>query len=231
MPHPESWASTRGVLFDAYGTLLDVSGVRAACAEVTDRPEELAARWRAKQLEYTWLLTLMDRFEPFERVTGRALKAAAAALDLSLDPAAALALQAAWLTLDPMPEAEEALAAMRDGGLSLAVLSNGTRAMLDPALARAGLAPLLDRVVTVEEIRVYKPSPRVYAHGLEAVGLSAGQALFVSGNSFDACGATAAGLRVAWLDRAGAGLYDPLDLAPAIVARDLNDVARRVFEA
>jgi 2-haloacid dehalogenase len=214
--------SPEALAFDLYGTLVDVRSVERACAEVTDEPAALLDLWRATQLQHTWLLSLMGRYVDFAVVTAGALEQAAGRLGLRLDGAERRRLEAAWLDLEPFPEAAAALA--RLGSRRLAVLSNGSPAMLDAALAAAGLRERLDAVLSADEVRVYKPAPAVYALAERRLGVPREGILFVSANPWDAAGAKAFGLPAAWVARAG-GPPERTGPAPDLVVPDLGALA------
>lgn len=193
----------RAVVFDAYGTLFDVGSAAArAKDELGDGWEALAETWRAKQLQYTWLRSLMGRHTDFWRVTGDALDYALAAHG-PRDRELRDRLMALYERLSAYPDARPALEALRGRALKLAVLSNGTPRMLAAAAESAGLAPLLDAVLSVEEVGTYKPTPSVYRLASDRLGVWPSEIAFVSSNGWDAAGAKAAGLRVAWCNRAG----------------------------
>ncbi len=192
----------RAAVFDAYGTLFDVaSASERAQAALGDRWKPLAELWRAKQLQYTWLRSLMGRHADFWKVTGDALDYAMEALGIEDDGLRAR-LMTLYNRLGAYPEARPTLEALRAAGLRLAVLSNGSPRMLAAAGEAAGLTPLLDTVLSVEAVGIYKPHPSVYRLALEALRLWPNEILFVSANGWDASGAKAAGLRVAWCNRA-----------------------------
>jgi 2-haloacid dehalogenase len=201
----------RGYVFDAYGTLFDVHSVIEAGRELTGDPATLSAVWRQKQLEYTWLRSLMGRYEDFWSVTAAALRHAIRRLGIVATEAQVARLLDAYLTLASFPEVKDALT--RLGGRPTAILSNGTPAMLAAAVASSGLGPLLGPVISVDLVKTYKPSPRVYALGPEVTGIPASELLFVSSNAWDVAGAKAFGYRVAWCNRTGAPAEE-LGLAP-----------------
>jgi 2-haloacid dehalogenase len=211
-------------VFDAYGTLLDLTGAVARVdARLGDAGPRLLALWRAKQLEYTWLRTVMDRYADFDTVTREALAYALEALGLR-EPGLDAELLEAFRTLSPHPEAIPLLEALRALGLRTAVLSNGTRATLDSLFARAGLAPLLDAVISVEPCRRYKPAPEAYALARTALALPAERIMFVSMHGWDVAGAASAGYRTVLIDRTGL----PAERLPAgaeWVVKALPDVA------
>jgi 2-haloacid dehalogenase len=192
----------RGYIFDAYGTLFDVHSVVEAGREVTHDPLTLSMTWRQKQLEYTWLRSLMGRYEDFWAVTESALRYAVRRLDLTVSEAQIGRLMAAYLTLGCFPEVKRALARLHDR--PCAILSNGAPAMLDAAVRSSGLGEALEHVLSVDAVKVFKPSPLVYALGPKAMGTAARDLLFVSSNAWDVAGAKAFGYQVAWCNRSGA---------------------------
>ena len=193
----------RACVFDAYGTLFDVnSAAEREQAALGDKWHPLAELWRGKQLQYTWLRSLGGRHADFWQVTGEALDFAMASLGID-DGALRKRLMSLYLELDAYPEVAKTLARLKAGGLRLAILSNGTPAMLSAAVDKAGITPLLDAVLSVEEVGVFKPHPSVYQLPVDRLGVAAGEICFVSSNGWDAYSARAFGLRVAWCNRFG----------------------------
>lgn len=216
-------AGCRAVVFDAYGTLFDVASAAERASDVLgDRWRPLAELWRAKQLQYTWLRSLMGRHADFWQLTGDGLDFAMETLGID-DPGLRRRLMDLYEALDAYPEAHDVLARLRDGGLRLAILSNGSPAMLEAAARSARLAPLLDAVISVEEVGVYKPAPPVYALAPRRLGVNPGQVAFVSSNGWDVHGAAAFGFRVAWCNRAGQ-VAERLPGAPAAVIASLAEL-------
>jgi len=211
----------RGYVFDAYGTLFDVHSVMEAGREITDDPAALSMIWRQKQLEYTWLRSLMGRYEDFWSVTDAALRYAVRRLGLSATDAQLARLMDAYLTLAPFPEVASALG--RLAGRPRAILSNGSPRMLDAIVRASGMGGALDHVLSVDAVRTYKPSPHVYALAPKAMGIAAGELLFVSSNAWDVAGAKAFGYRVAWCNRAGAPAEE-LGFGPDHVVRRLDEL-------
>jgi 2-haloacid dehalogenase len=196
-------AGARAVVFDAYGTLLDFASAAAAARDVLgDRWQPLSDLWRRRQLEYSWLRAVMGRHADFWQVTGDALDFAMESLAIAA-PGLRERLMAAYERLDPYPDAPETLRRLRAAGLKTAILSNGAPRMLASATRSAGLAELLDQVLSVEEVGVYKPHASVYRLACERLGAWPAELVFVSSNGWDAHGAKVAGLRVAWCNRAG----------------------------
>jgi 2-haloacid dehalogenase len=202
-PDSGGLGGARAAVFDAYGTLFDVASAAERAREALGAKwQPLAEAWRAKQLQYTWLRSLMGRHADFWHVTGDALDFAMESLGVA-DAGLRERLMSLYERLDAYPDARPALEQLRAKGLKLAILSNGAPRMLAAAAESAGLAPLLDAVISVEEVGVYKPSPAVYRLATDRLGLWLSEIAFVSSNGWDACGAKAAGLRVAWCNRAG----------------------------
>ncbi len=195
-------AAARAFVFDAYGTLFDVHSIVEAARAITPDPQALSLLWRQKQLEYTWLRSLMERYEDFWVVTGQALRYALRRLGITATEAQVEALMDAYLTLLPFPEVPSALRAL--AGTPLAILSNGSPRMLEGAVRSSGLDHVFAHVLSVDAVAVYKPSPRVYALAPQALGVEPGEIVFVSSNGWDVAGAAAFGFRTCWCNRANA---------------------------
>jgi 2-haloacid dehalogenase len=212
------------VVFDAYGTLLDV---HAAMGRHADRIgpawQAVSADWRAKQLEYSWVRSLTGpaQHRDFWRLTEEALAWAAVRHGLH-DPAVLADVLQAYRHLTAYPEVTGVLETLRDRGLGRAILSNGEPAMLAEAVQAAGLDTLLDAVLSVESVGVFKPHPRVYRLVTAHYGLTPEAVAFVSSNPWDAFGAACFGFRVFWLNRTGGpaeyGLHDTATILPDLAA-------------
>lgn len=188
-------------VFDAYGTLFDVSSAaRGAEDSLGEKWQPLAELWRAKQLQYTWLRSLAGRYVDFWQVTGDALDFAMFTLRID-DPKLRDRLMKLYLVVSAYPEVLETLERLRRAGIRLAILSNGSPAMLAAAAANAGIANLLDAILSVEEVKVYKPHPSVYALVCERLNMVAARVVFVSSNGWDAYSAKAFGFRTLWCNR------------------------------
>jgi 2-haloacid dehalogenase len=191
----------RACVFDAYGTLFDFASAAAQCrdavGEMTDR---LTALWRDKQLQYTWLRAAQGRHADFWQVTGDALDYALETLDLA-EPRLRERLMQLYLALDPFPEVPMVLQQLRAAGFTTAILSNGTPRMLAAAIDNAGLGHLLDAVMSVEEVGVFKPHSKVYQLAVDRLGVAADTIAFLSSNAWDAHAASAFGMRVVWCNR------------------------------
>ena len=213
------------LVFDLYGTLLEIASVGRAAAAVTDDAPAFVDLWRQKQLEYTWLRSLMGRYADFWAVTGDALDYTLERRGVPVDAAGRERLLAAWLDVAPYPEVAEALA--RLAPRTLAVLSNGSPSMVEEGLAAGGLTKAITAAISVHELSIYKPHPSVYALAGEHLGLSPDRILFVSSNPWDVAGARSFGLPVAWVNRAGAPM-ERLGVAPDLVVSDLAELAGAV---
>ena len=189
-------------VFDAYGTLFDVHAAiarhRAAAGTDADRFSEI---WRTKQLEYTWTLTLAGHYIDFWTLTERALDFAFARMP-SVDRALRPKLLEAYLTLDAFPDARAALSQLKAKGARLAILTNGTPGMVAAAVEAAGVANLLDAVLSVDAVRGYKPRPEVYALATGSLEVKPPDVAFVSSNRWDVMGAVSFGFNAFWINRA-----------------------------
>jgi 2-haloacid dehalogenase len=190
-------------VFDAYGTLFDYASAAASCRDILgDKHAALNALWREKQLQYTWLRALENRHADFWQVTGDALDFALESLAIK-DATLRSRLMDLYLRLDAFPEVPAMLKRLKSMGLKTAILSNGSPTMLRAAVAGAKIERLLDAVLSVEEVGIYKPHPKVYQLAVGRLGLEAGAISFQSSNAWDAYGASAFGMRVVWCNRYG----------------------------
>jgi 2-haloacid dehalogenase len=207
--------SIKAVVFDAYGTLYDIQSVAAVTEEAFPGYGEIVTQiWRIKQLEYTWLRSLMRRYQNFSVVTRDSLAYTLRVLGLKHDPAAFERIIDKYLHLDLYPDAMAALGAMR--GRKLAILSNGSTGMLNTLVANSGLDRVLDATISVDSKKIFKPAPDAYSLIESTLGVAPAEVLFVSSNPWDACGAKAFGLNVAWIER-----VTPEAMAEACVKSDV----------
>lgn len=194
-------AGIRACVFDAYGTLFDYASAAARCRDALgDNLGPLTALWRDKQLQYTWLRTLQAQHADFWQITGDALDFALATLGVG-DPALRGRLMDLYLTLEAFPEVPDVLRRVKGAGSRTAILSNGSPPMLEAAVGHAKIGELLDAVLSVEAVGVYKPHPKVYQLAVDRLGIDAGAITFVSSNAWDAYAASAFGMRVVWCNR------------------------------
>jgi 2-haloacid dehalogenase len=193
----------KACVFDAYGTLFDFASTARSCRDLLgDSIDTLTALWRDKQLQYTWLRALQGRHADFWQVTGDALDFALETLAID-KPGLRDRLMKLYLTLDAFPEVPDVLTRLKRAGLRTAILSNGSPTMLDAAVRAAGLKPLLDAVLSVEEVGVYKPHPKVYRLAVDRLDVPTAAIAFQSSNAWDAYAASAFGMRVVWCNRYG----------------------------
>ncbi len=212
--------NVRALVFDAYGTLFDVHSVVRRCESFwPGKGAALSQAWRAKQLEYTWLRSLMRRYQPFSDVTRDALRWACESLGLQLDAAKAKTLMDEYLTLAPYPEVQDFFKNLK--AQKRAILSNGSPDMLEPLVEHSGLK--LDAVLSVDALKVFKPAPVVYQLAVKKLNIPKERIGFVSSNCWDALGAKSFGFRVYWINRSAAPL-DRLGFAPDKTIRTLSDL-------
>lgn len=212
----------KALAFDAYGTLFDVHSVIVALREFFPEPAAaLSQTWRTKQLEYTWLLSLMGHYRDFWQVTRDALVFACRSHQAPADPAGLDRLLEAYLHLEAYPEVGAALTAF--GDLPRVILSNGAPRMLAAVVENAGLSRSFAKIISVDQVRIFKPSPRVYQLAADHFGLEPGAIGFVSSNAWDVCGAKSFGFWTCWLNRTGAP-WEELGFAPEVTASRLTEL-------
>ena len=209
----------KAVVFDAYGTLFDIQSVAAITDQAYPGYGEIVTQiWRIKQLEYTWLRSLMRRYEDFSVVTRDSLAYTLRCLGLKNDAAVFDRIMDKYLHLDPYPDALATLAALQDR--KLAILSNGSSDMLNALVRNSGMDRVLDATISVDSRKIFKPSPDAYSLIESTLGIARADVLFVSSNPWDACGAKAFGLKVAWIERvtpeAMARACETSDLVPPL---------------
>ncbi len=218
----------RAVAFDAYGTLFDVHSVATLAEQrFPGQGVRLSNLWRSKQLEYTWLRTLSGRYAPFDSVTRDALRFSARALGLALARDDEDRLMAQYASLSAFPENVSALRALRELGVPLAILSNGTAAMLEISARSAGMHDLFDRILSADSVRRYKTHPDVYALATAAFACEPESIVFVSSNGWDVAAGAWFGFDAFRVDRAGAP-PEELDAGPIATGHSLTDVADHV---
>ena len=221
----------RAIAFDAYGTIFDVHSIGVLADRLfPGRGAELSALWRVKQIDYTRLRTLSDRYEPFSKVTRDALTHAIGALGLAFDEAQAETLMSEYDRLAVFADSAEALVRLKALGIPLAILSNGDPPMLDAIVSNGGLDGVFDHLLSVDSVGRFKTAPEAYELGPKAFGCAAEDILFVSSNCWDACGAAWYGYRAFWINRAGMPLEE-LGVALAGTGTTMHDVTAFVANA
>ena len=215
------FAQTRIFVFDAYGTLFDFASAARRCTDrLGDRADALTQLWRTKQLEYSWLRSLMGQHADFWQVTGEALDNALASLGLT-DPELRGRLMSLYLALEPFTDARALVEALRADGRQTAILSNGAPHMLRPLVEASGFADLFDEVLSVEAAGIFKPHPSTYRLATTRFGCEPQDIAFVSANSWDSCGAATFGFRSIWVNRTGG----PKEAVPGTSERTVRALA------
>ena len=223
MPQEPLISNIRACVFDAYGTLFDVhSAVGKYIEQLGDISEQVSNIWRAKQLEYTWLRSLMKKHVDFWQVTQDALDYALDIFDVT-DLPLRNDLINAYLELDCYPEVPSTLRKLNDSGRQVAILSNGSPAMLEAVVKSSGLEDLVQKILSVEMVGIFKPDPDVYQLAVDQLGVMPAEIIFMSSNAWDAIGATAFGLRVAWVNRFAQRL-ERLPFQPDIEIKTLDQL-------
>ena len=220
----------KAIAFDAYGTLFDVYSIGVLAEKLfPGKGAQLATIWRDKQIEYTRVRTLSDKYANFWQVTVDALTYSCEFLNLDLTEASRDRLMRQYAELSAFPENVEQLMRLREAGITLSVLSNGTPWMLEQAMKASGLAEYFEHILSVESVKRFKTAPEAYQMGPDALGSKATNILFVSSNCWDSCGATWFGYRTIWLNRYGLPL-DRLGVKPHRIGSSLQDVADFALE-
>ena len=220
----------KAIAFDAYGTLFDVYSIGVLAEDLfPGKGAQLATIWRDKQIEYTRVRTLSDKYANFWQVTVDALTYSCEFLNLDLTEASRDRLMRQYAELSAFPENVEQLMRLREAGITLSVLSNGTPWMLEQAMKASGLAEYFEHILSVDSVKRFKTAPEAYQMGSDALGSKAMNILFVSSNCWDICGATWFGYRTIWLNRYGLPL-DRLGVKPHRIGSSLQDVADFALE-
>lgn len=220
------------IAFDVYGTLIDTQGVTAELERRLTQPEnapEFARRWRDKQLEYSFRHGLMGHYLPFSECTREALVFTDRALQTGLSDNDQDHLMAVYAELPAFPDVVPALDTLRDAGMRCVAFSNGTRQAVEKLLERANVVHHMDDVISVDEIKRFKPDPAVYAHLRTRLEARPEATWLISSNPFDVIGATHAGLRSAWIRRAPEAPFDPWGVEPDMTVPELETLAERLL--
>lgn len=219
-------SAPEALAFDMYGTLVDPIRISTRLEQYIpdDDALRISETWRQKQLEYTFRLSVMEKYEDFGQVTRKALDYALAAAGRELEADQKDALMAQYNDLERFADVQPGLERLKEGGRQMVVFSNGSPSMIEALMDAAELRPYFEGYVSVDEVRVYKPSPRTYRHVADRLGRPIGEVRLVSSNPFDDIGAESAGMRAAWVDRSG-GLFDTLGSAPEMVVGTLTELA------
>lgn len=215
--------------FDVYGTLIDTHGIAALLqSHLGARALAFSRAWRDKQLEYSFRRGLMRQYESFAVCTGQALDHTCSQFGLPLGAAERERLLGAYGNLPAFGDARPGLARAREAGFRLFAFSNGRAETVGSLLDQAGLRDFFLDVVSVDEVRSFKPDPAVYAHFLSRAGVPGGAAWMISSNPFDVIGALSAGMHAAWVKRTPDALFDPWGLEPTLTVASLEDLATQI---
>jgi 2-haloacid dehalogenase len=210
--------------FDVYGTLVDPLAMRTYLEAVAgDLAGQVARQWRVKQIEYTFRRTLMQKYENFDVCTEQALVFAANSLKLDLKDEDRAVLIEAYRRLPAFPDALPAIRGLKGAGFKLAAFSNGVETSLRTLLEHAGILPYLDAVISVDDLKTYKPDPRVYRYLAERFRVPGENTWLASSNGWDAMGAKSAGLHAAWVKRNASDMLDPWGINPDLITTSLEE--------
>jgi 2-haloacid dehalogenase len=218
--------------FDVYGTLIDTQGVVLALGKHAGAQAVAFSRaWREKQLEYSFRRGLMQQYATFAVCTSQALDYTCAHFKIPLSTSDKLALLDAYKTLPAFQDVEEGLSQAKQAGFRMFAFSNGSAEAVETLLEHAGIRHFFLEVVSVDEVKSFKPNPGVYAHFLRRAGVSGSEAWLISSNPFDVIGAKSAGLRAAWIKRSPEALFDPWGIEPTLTLSNLVDLTQQIGQA
>ncbi|GFO60404.1 haloacid dehalogenase [Geomonas silvestris] len=217
------------IAFDVYGTLIDTHGVVVMLQRhLGDRAAEFSRCWREKQLEYSFRRALMQNYQTFAVCTSQALDYACTCYKVALSQEQKQELLDAYRVLPAFSDVEQGLRLAQQSGFRLYAFSNGSREAVEKLLATAGIRDFFLDVVSVDEMKSFKPNPGVYCHFLRRAGSVGKEAWLVSSNPFDVLGADSAGLRTAWLQRSPEAIFDPWGSDPTVTITSLVELASAV---
>jgi 2-haloacid dehalogenase len=214
--------------FDMYGTLVDTHSISQQIERMLPQQgQRVSAVWRQAQLEFSFRVTLMERYEDFSQLTRKALTHALAVTGNSLTPEQQETLLAQYQRLEPFADVQPGLERLRAAGYTMVIFSNGVPPALNALLDASGLRPYFEDTISAEEVRVFKPAPKIYHHAAKRVGRASSETRLISANPFDVIGALSAGLQAAWINRSG-GPFDPLGTLPDIVVKTMTELAEQL---
>ncbi|MDD2218971.1 MAG: haloacid dehalogenase type II [Desulfoplanes sp.] len=215
--------------FDVYGTLIDTNGVVAALQKyIGNKAGDFSQTWRNKQLEYSFRRSLMQNYEPFAVCTSQALEYTCAVQKVTLTKDQKTEILAGYLTLPAFEDVQKGLTRLKDKGFRLFAFSNGKADALESLLNHAGIRDLFLGVVSVDDIKAFKPSPGTYGHFLRQAGATGGNAWLISSNSFDVIGSISAGMKAAWVRRTPQNIFDPWGIDPTLIVNNLLEMGDRI---
>jgi 2-haloacid dehalogenase len=215
--------------FDVYGTLIDTHGVVIALEKlVGDKAPEFSRAWREKQLEYSFRRGLMQNYENFAVCTSNALDYTSAYFKVTLSEKDKVELLDAYKVLPAFDDVTEGLARAKASGFRMFAFSNGRADAVETLLKNAGIRDYFLDVVSVDEVKSFKPNPGVYSHFLRRAGASGANAWLVSSNPFDVIGAISSGMRAAWIKRSPDAIFDPWGIEPTLTVTSLVNLAEQI---
>jgi 2-haloacid dehalogenase len=215
--------------FDVYGTLIDTHGISIALEKhVGNNASEFSRVWREKQLEYSFRRGLMQNYESFDICTSNALDFTCAYLKISLSNADKDALMGQYKILPAFPDVKEGLSKAKEYGFRMFAFSNGKAIAVEELLNNSGIRDYFIDVVSVDEVKSFKPNPGVYSHFLRRAGATGADAWLISGNPFDVIGAISSGMRAAWIKRSPDALFDPWGIEPTLTVNSLANLAEKI---
>ena len=212
----------KAIIFDAYGTLFDVNSAAEKCKDkIGDKWEPFANFWRTTQLEYTWLRSLMKRHKDFWQITEESLDKSMVAFNI--DPEMKNELLNLYKVLSPFQEVPETLKLLKEKNFKLAILSNGTPSLLNDLVKSNNLNNLFDDLFSIEEVKIYKPHPKVYDLPIEKYKINKNEVVFLSANTWDVSGAGNYGYQSIWVNRNN-NIFDNLDYKPNNQIKNLSEL-------
>ena len=222
-------------VFDAYGTLFDVNSAARRCAQEPGQEKfstswpSISAQWREKQLSYSWILTVLKKYTDFWEITENALDYALESVGLSSDYELKQRLLKLYAELDAYDEVQSVLSELKGKTITCAILSNGSKLMLNSAVQSSGTKAFIDKVMSVDDVRTFKPDPLVYKMVVDNLSCQKKDVLFISSNGWDIAGAVSYGFETMWINRLGAPV-DRLPFKPDFIATDLTAVKSRIMQ-
>lgn len=211
--------------FDMYSTLVDTIGISRQIEQMLPQQgQRISLLWRQAQLEFSFRVTLMQRYEDFAQLTRKALGYALATTGATLTPEQQDLLLAHYQRLEPFADVKPGLERLQAASYTMVIFSNGALSMLNPLLDATGLRPYFQDIISAEEVRIYKPTPTIYQHAAKRLGRAPAETRLISANPFDVTGALNAGLKAAWINRSG-GPADPLGQPPDVIVHTIAELA------
>ncbi len=216
----------QAIVFDSYGTLFDLNQTNEECEkQYPENGTKIAQSWRQKQLQYSWLRALMDRYLDFKNITKDALVFVLKENQLAYDESIINKLTSAYLTMRPYPDVAAGLKSLKQLVASLAILTNGTEDSMKQVIDHAGFSSMFDLILSVDKVKTYKPNPKVYELAPKELKIKEkDRILFVSGNSWDVAGAKSFGLLTVWINRTGQREFDNLGVLPDFKVGGMNEI-------